>query len=650
MSRIISNLDEENVSLTTMNRRYADTSHSQTHLRLLAQPKDQQPPYPQCSLASELKGNHALIEGLIASDQLTAFFQPIVSVEQGSIYAYEALCRTKGANPFATIEGLFHQALLAGLTLQLDMCCRENSFACAARENIGQYGAQLFVNICPTSLLHPDHNTGSTEQLASRFGIDKNSIVLEITEQEAVANYGLFKKAIDHYRSRGFQIAIDDFGAGYGGLKMLSVLEPDYVKIDRHFFQHKGKGNINYNLIDAIATACHRIGIEVIAEGIESEGDLLICREIGIQLAQGYHFARPAPTLVTADQLSGSMLPPLSGSTTSVFDEVICVGDITTFVEPVGVDDRVMEVLRRLNSFPQLDCIPVLNRDRLCGLINRRRFMESHMVGRHGYGMSLNYYKHVGDVLEESFLQVPHYASVEEVARKVHLRQQLSVYDDICVTRSGRYLGTVSVRAILNAVTENSMMMARGANPLTGLPGNEHIQRQIAQMLSRSIHFDVCYIDIDNFKPYNDRHGFEMGDRVIKKVGEILIDSVKRRDQSTISFAGHIGGDDFIVITRPKNSMAVCELIIERFSQAISAFHTEEELATRLYRSVDREGNCRQFGLLSLSIGVVSTEVHRIGSVAEISSIASDLKKRAKSVSGSVIVRDRREKTVVLSS
>jgi diguanylate cyclase (GGDEF)-like protein len=586
------------------------------------------------------------LQTIIVENRLTSFFQPIVSLEHGTIYAYEALCRTVGPNPFDTIENLFQQALVSGQTLQLDMCCRNNSFICAAKENIPASNGLLFVNICPTSLLHPDHNTGLTEKMAHNAGIKKENIVLEITEQEAVVNYNLFKKAIDHYRKRGFRIAIDDFGAGYGGLKMLSMLEPDYVKIDRHFFQHHGKGNINYNLIDAIATACHRIGIDVIAEGIECENDLQICREIGIQLLQGYHFAKPSREAVSVEQLDIPILPSIKSSGTKLFDEVICIGDISNFVEPIDINDRVLEVLKRLTASPQLDCIPVLNKDRLSGLINRRRFMESHMVGRHGYGMSLNYYKNVGDVLEESFLQVPHYSSVEEVARKVHLRQQLSVYDDICVTRSGKYIGTVSVRAILNAVTENSMMIARGANPLTGLPGNEFIQRQIAQLLSRSVHFDVCYIDIDSFKPYNDRHGFEMGDRVIKKVGDILVSSVKKWDQSNMGFAGHIGGDDFIIITRPKHALVICEYVLEQFNRLRKDFHTQEELADDMYMSVDREGNRRQFGLLSLSIGVVSTEIHRISSIAEISSIASDLKKRAKAISGSVIIRDRREQTV----
>jgi diguanylate cyclase (GGDEF)-like protein len=162
-------------------------------------------------------------------------------------------------------------------------------------------------------------------------------------------------------------------------------------------------------------------------------------------------------------------------------------------------------------------------------------------------------------------------------------------------------------------------------------------------MLSQSLHFDVCYIDIDCFKPFNDRHGFEMGDRVIKKVGEILMEAVKRWDKSTIGFAGHIGGDDFIIVSRPKYSVSICEYIIEQFTRAGKTFHTEEEFRNGFYYSIDRHGQQEKFNLLSLSIGIVSTEIHHITSFAEVSSLASDLKKRAKKIDGSVIIRDRRE-------
>ena len=578
----------------------------------------------------------------IIENNLTSHFQPIVSLDQGKIFAYEALCRTVSPNPFDSIEEIFGQAKICNKILELDMRCRENGIALSCAQGIKELEVLLFLNICPTSLLCPNHTAGTTGILASRHGMPRQSIVLEITEQEAVSNYTLFRKAVDHYRSKGFRIAIDDFGAGYGGLKMLSVLEPDFVKIDQHFFQDSAKRNINYNLIDSIATACHRIGIDVIAEGIENENDLRICREIGIDLGQGYLLARPAADLIKDTHLKIPMKHVWRESGTALFDEVICIGDIAAYISPLSSTDRPLEVLDRFNDNPGLLCLPVMKGGQLCGLISRWRFMENQMVGRFGYGLSLNYYKTVEDILGEGFLQVPHYSSVEEVARKIHLRQQISIYDDICVTRSGKYIGTVSVSAVLNAVTENSMMMARGANPLTGLPGNEFIQRQIAKMLSQSIHFDVCYIDLDCFKPFNDRHGFEMGDRVIKAVGDIMLEALKKWELNSIGFAGHIGGDDFILITRPKNSIPACEYIIDQFTKRLNRFHTPEECRRGSYSGCDRQGNTQKFGLLSLSIGIVSTEIHHISSFVEVSSIAIDLKKRAKEVQGSAIVRDRR--------
>lgn len=596
---------------------------------------------------SPLRAKEVLLQELLSGNRLTAHFQPIVNFTARKIFAYEALCRTVGPNPFDSIDQIFSSAKECGMMLEIDMRCRENGISLFAEQSTENHHSLLFLNISPTSLLHPDHSAGTTGLLANRHGINRQDIVLEITEQEAVSNYQLFRKAVDHYRSKGFRIAIDDFGAGYGGLKMLSVLEPDFVKIDRHFFRDTQKGNINYTLIDSIATACHRIGIEVIAEGIEQESDLKVCQEVGIDLAQGYLIARPAADLLDPGQLNlpQPLIPRESAS--RLFDEVICIGDIASQTPPLSVSDRTLEVLERFNQNPGLYCLPVVRGDQLCGMINRHRFMENHMVGRFGYGLSLNYYKKVEDILDDDFLEANHYASVEEVARRIHCRQKISVYDDICVTRSGRYIGTVSVSAILNAVTENSMMQARGANPLTGLPGNEFIQRQIAKMLSQSIHFDVCYIDLDSFKPFNDRHGFEMGDRVIKAVGDIITEVLQKWEVQSIGFAGHIGGDDFIMITRPKNSVAACEDLIARFSKSLVRFHTEEENRQGYYFSTDRSGNRQQFGLLSLSIGIVSTEIHHIKSFAEVSSIASDLKKRAKEIPGSVVVRDRRIATPV---
>jgi diguanylate cyclase (GGDEF)-like protein len=580
---------------------------------------------------------------LIEGRKLVSYFQPIVSLEQREIFAYEALCRTVGPNPFGNIEQLFLEASRNGQTFLLDMYCRQTAIERAARQNIRGNNALLFLNICPNSLIHPDHNIGTTEAFAVQNGLAKEKIVLEITEHEAVHNYDVFRKSIDHYRARGFQIAIDDFGAGYGGLKMLSMLEPDYVKIDGHFFKDHHKSNINYNLVDSIATACHRIGIEVIAEGIETKDDVRICRELGIELLQGFHFAKPAPELVRSASLHYG--PETTGRTsgTKLFDEVICIGDISRYEMPVLATDSVRNVLHRFQNSAQLQSLPVLRKGRLCGLIDRRRFMENTVVGPYGFGLNINHYKTVEDILDgDDCLQVAYHESAEEVAKKIQNRPHHYIYDDVCITQSGKYIGVISVSEILKAVTENSMNLAKGANPLTGLPGNEFIQREVVRMLSRSMHFDVCYIDIDNFKPFNDRHGFEKGDRVLKQLAEIIVRARKRWGSRDTSFVGHIGGDDFIMILRPKHSVVACQFIVSQFESICRKFHSKEELEAEHYVSIDRNRKKRKFNLLSLSIGIVSTEIHHISSLAEISSIATDLKKRAKECSESMVIRDRR--------
>ena len=268
--------------------------------------------------------------------------------------------------------------------------------------------------------------------------------------------------------------------------------------------------------------------------------------------------------------------------------------------------------------------------------------MENHMVGKYGFGHSLNYYKTVASVFENSFLQVDQFMTIEEVAKLVHSRSHAKLYDDIFVTADGNYLGIVSVSDVLNAIMENNLILAIGANPLSGLPGNDFIQRKIRELLGQSADFDICYIDIDFFKPYNDKYGFAMGDEVIKLVAELLVEELEKRANYSIGFAGHIGGDDYILISDPEYSELFCQAIISNFEKKLIHFHGKEVHRAGFYHSIDRKGMEEEFPLLSLSIAIVSRTRHKYHTYAELSSVASELKKKAKNSRGSAIVKDKR--------
>jgi diguanylate cyclase (GGDEF)-like protein len=321
---------------------------------------------------------------------------------------------------------------------------------------------------------------------------------------------------------------------------------------------------------------------------------------------------------------------------------ICCVQEIIRYVPPVSYDERAIDIKNRFLNDPDLLCIPVLKDHRVCGVINRHRFMENHMVGRYGFGHNINYYKHIEVLLEDYFLQIDQYTTIDHVAQLIQLRDRVHMYDDICVTDNEKYLGIISVSDVLNAIARNSLILAIGANPLSGLPGNDFIQRGIRDLLEKSASFDICYIDIDFFKPFNDRHGFAKGDEVIKAVADILVAELMKHETDTVSFAGHIGGDDFIMVTTPEKSVPICRNVLKQFERSLPLFHGEEEALQGQYESVSRKGVCEQFPLLSLSIAIVSTEIRKYSSFAEISSIVSELKKKAKQQPGSVIIRDQR--------
>ncbi|KAF0188817.1 MAG: diguanylate [Desulfobulbaceae bacterium] len=583
-----------------------------------------------------------LLLHLLDTNSLSSWFQPIFSRQNGEIYGYEALTRIRDGAPHFDISKLFSKAQTEGMIASLDMQCRENAFCRASELGLLQKNAYLFVNICPDTLIHPDHRGGITDRLAEDCGIPKERIVLEVTEQEAIKNYALFQQSIEHYRKRGYKIAIDDFGVGYGGLKMLSIVQPDYVKIDRHFIDELDRYHFKYNLVDAMATVCHKLGIMVIAEGIERQEELEIVTRFGIDLFQGYYLERPGPGL-------SDRCVEIPGKRNDVYDCVdslvspCVIGSICKFVEPLSPVDSVMAAFKRFHSNINLQGIPVVAEERVMGMLPRMRFLEQHMIGPHGFGYALSQHRLLKDVLEPEYLLVEATTPVEEVVRLIQGRRGVALYDDLCVSRNGKYQGSVAIHDLLDAITQKSIQLARGASPLTGLPGNEFIQRTVVSLIEQRVTFDVCYVDIDDFKPYNDYYGFEKGDKVIKEIAKLITDVVLPAGQvDPFRFVGHIGGDDFIVISRPHLSAQLCQQIIDGLQRLLPEFHGEQEFVNGCYSATDRQGQLRSFSLLSLSIGIVSTEDCTVSSYGELAFLATGVKRAAKKEKGSAIVSNRR--------
>jgi diguanylate cyclase (GGDEF)-like protein len=183
----------------------------------------------------------------------------------------------------------------------------------------------------------------------------------------------------------------------------------------------------------------------------------------------------------------------------------------------------------------------------------------------------------------------------------------------------------------------------RDVSPLTGMPGSISIEAETKRRLAKNLKFAALYVDIDNFKPYNEIYGFPQGDTVIRELASI-IDETVRRFGNYDDFIGHGGGDDFVILTTPEKASRIAEEIISAFEQKVPSFYREEDLKRGYSILMDRVGRENYIPIMTLSIGVASNQKRRITTHWEVGEIAKETLKYAKSIPGSTYFIDRRTK------
>ena len=182
----------------------------------------------------------------------------------------------------------------------------------------------------------------------------------------------------------------------------------------------------------------------------------------------------------------------------------------------------------------------------------------------------------------------------------------------------------------------------RRVSPLTGLPGNVQIHAELKKRIGRGEAFSVLYLDLDNFKAYNDVYGFLKGDQIIEFTADTIVNSVNSNELEN-TFVGHIGGDDFVAIVPGTNCEKLCQNIISHFDTNVLQYFTEEDVEKGYIEVANRKGIIEQFPLTSLSIGVVVADKGRFHNILEIGEVGAQVKHAAKSVMGSSYAIDKRK-------
>lgn len=252
----------------------------------------QQPPFMPDPAENDRRERLEL-EQIIVFKKIMPVFQPIVSLESGRIHGHESLSRLSHGGSITNPEELFNKARKHGLTAEIEKLCREKALSRASE--MGLQG-MIFINVCPALLHTEGHRPGFTAELLNHLEIDHSRVVFELTEKTLITDYKLFERGVAHYRSQGYRIAIDDLGDGYAGLKMLSQVIPDYIKLAMFLVSDIDTSPARQALVEALVCFSKKIGAQVIAEGIERPEELAYFTSIGAEYGQGYLLARPSHT------------------------------------------------------------------------------------------------------------------------------------------------------------------------------------------------------------------------------------------------------------------------------------------------------------------------------------------------------------------
>lgn len=586
-------------------------------------------------MAPETGEARALTE-LIQERRLSAVFQPILDCRAHSTMGFEGLIRGPEGHPLHMPDALFGAARRHHLGLELEHACRETVLQAFAELRLP---GKLFINASPACLLDPRFKNGETLAFLRRLGLPPSRVVIELTENQQITDFPEIQATLAHFRSLGYQIAIDDLGEGFSNLRMWSEIRPEYVKIDRHFITGIGQDDLKFQFVKAMQDLAETCTAHIIAEGIESAADLQTVRDLGIACGQGYFIARPVPAPATCPRQE--VLDVLCSRRVAVFPQAMATSSITTartllhYIEPIDPRADNDLVFERFESEPQLEVLPVVQEGMPVGLINRHTLIDrfARPFRRELYGK-----KPCSMFMDPAPLIVDENATVQELGLILSRAARHYLFDGFIVTSAGRYMGVGSGHDLMALITEMQISAARYANPLTQLPGNVPINEHIDRLLKAGVRFAACYADLDNFKPFNDVYGYRRGDDVIQLLGQILVEVADSR----LDFVGHIGGDDFLILFQSNDWEVRCARALRLFDERVLPIFTAEDLQRGGLLGENRRGEEVLHPLPALSIGALLADSSQYESHHEIATAAADAKKQAKKQRGSSLFIERR--------
>ncbi|MFG3153511.1 EAL domain-containing protein [Streptomyces sp. NPDC048219] len=466
------------------------------------------------------------------TDTLRFAFQPVVNLMTGGVAALEILARPETGDVLAEARrnpGLDGRLAVAAFR------------AAVRRETLLPLHVNVFAgtlaDLGGLRLLH---------EAVRESGRLPWEVTIDVGPPYTHVPHRALLEAVAALREQGFRICVDGVGDGDVPLRLLADLAPELVKLDASLAARPAA-------VRGVRTLCDELGALLCVEGVETEVQCAAVRSAGAQLAQGHLFAPPA-RLPAADvyvpprAAGGTGLPPVPRSGPSVRE----------FVRPAALLPATAsagQVRALLTGAPDVSGVVLVDRDGVpVRSVHRSRFLLS-MSGRYGHAL---YADRPAAKLGDPPRTVGAGATAWEVLDVVAVGGPGRTSDDVAVVDAhGRCVGVVRLADLVRALAESRVEEAAGLNPLTRLPGSDAITGEMDRWIADGRTFALSWLDVDDFKRVNDGAGFAAGDELIREVGRAL-----QQEASGATRVGHIGGDDFLVLSLPEELDPLAERLL----------------------------------------------------------------------------------------
>ena len=559
-------------------------------------------------------------------DKLDYAFQPIIYAQSGKLYAVEALLRNVQDIPnITTIDDLFDLVFSNDYLYEFDLLLREKAIKKFANINIPNL--KLFYNLDNRIIYNKNYSSGNTQKILTKYNLSKDKIIFELSEKGTSIEQNALSTMLQRYKQSGYSIAIDDFGIGVSGLKLLYFSEANIIKIDRFFISNIDQDSKKKLFCSSIIDMAHIMGMQVIAEGVETQKEFYTCKDIGADFIQGFLVQKPTKNineiLPIYNDISNLILDDKREDQNKFIDE-----QFIDKIEPLPVNSSLYDIILHFKKNTEHNFVPIIDEFKyFLGIIYESDIKK---ISYSQYGLSLAQNQNFSTTLLKYLkpaLSVEMAWGIDKILEMYNLNFQNSL--GIFITNSDKYLGFINLNSLLTMSYKRNIEIATNQSPLTKLPGNNQIEKFIANSF-RNIQINtthIIYFDFNDFKPFNDIYGFRQGDRAILIFSELL---QKRYPKN--SFIAHIGGDDFFVGLTDFTFEDVFKLTLDiqnEFKYSAKNLYSNEDKELGYIVSKDRFGTTRNFNLLSVSCAIV--EINCKSNILNFDDTLNIMKKESKS-------------------